>query len=114
MISLLSLASGNAVVCTKICSFQAVIFPSSFNSRCLVVVPGELFPGTRGDGIGDGNGRSVDIAKVVSDRRNNWHGDGACCADDDGPEEGGTLAGCPAAVLEGSLPEEGSGRHDGL
>lgn len=65
-------------------------------------------------GIGDGNGRSIDIAKVVSDRRNNWHGDGACCADNDGPEEGGTLAGCPAAVLEGSLPEERSGRHDGL
>lgn len=98
----------------------------------LVVVAGKLFPGTRGDclasvsksplcllwrgqrtGVGDGNRRRINVAKVVSDRRHDGHGDGTGGADNDGPEEGGTLAGCPAAVLEGGRPEERSGRHDG-
>ena len=65
-------------------------------------------------GVGHGNRGRIDVAKVVSDRRHNGHGNGTSSADDDGPEEGGTLAGCPAAVLEGSLPEERSGRHDDL
>jgi hypothetical protein len=63
-------------------------------------------------GVGHGNRGRIDVAKVVSDRRHNRHGNGTSSADDDGPEEGGTLAGCPAAVLEGGLPEEGRGRHD--
>lgn len=64
-------------------------------------------------GISDGDGRRVDVAEHVADRRNNGHESRAGCADDDGPEVGGTLASCPGAVLEGLRPEEGR-RHDGL
>lgn len=67
----------------------------------------------RRTGIGDGDGRRVDVAEHVADRRNNRHERRAGGADDDGPEVGGTLAGCPGAVLEGLRPEEGR-RHDGL
>lgn len=52
-------------------------------------------------GIGDGNRRRVDIAQHVADGRNDGNQDRTGGTDDDGPEEGGTLAGCPAAVLEG-------------
>lgn len=52
-------------------------------------------------GIGDGNRRRVDIAEHVADGRDDGHQDRTGGSDDDGPEEGGTLAGCPAAVLEG-------------
>lgn len=128
----------NAVVCTMLCLFPSLErHDSSFSFvdsvGLLVVVAGKLFPGTRGDcilasvskspwyhlegdqrtRIGDGNRRRINVAKVVSDRRHDGHGDGTGGADNDGPEEGGTLAGCPAAVLEGGRPEEGSGRHDG-
>lgn len=63
-------------------------------------------------GIGDGNRRRVDIAEHVADGRNDGHHNRAGGTDDDGPEEGGPFAGCPAAVFEGRGPEEGSG-HGG-
>lgn len=52
-------------------------------------------------GIGDRNRRRVDIAEHVADGRDNRHQDRAGGTDDDGPEERGSFAGCPAAVLEG-------------
>ena len=64
-------------------------------------------------GIRHGDGRRVNVAKVASDGRDDGHGQGARGADDDGPEEGRTFAGCPAAVLERRGPEERRGRHGG-
>lgn len=54
-----------------------------------------------------GDGLRVVVAEAVPDGRDDGHHDGAGAAYDAGPEEGGTLARCPAPVAEGLLPEEG-------
>lgn len=64
-------------------------------------------------GIGDWNWGGIDISEITTQRRNNGKSDRASSTDDDGPEEGGTFASCPAAVLEGSRPEERRSRHFG-
>lgn len=63
----------------------------------------------RPTGIRDGNGGRVDITKPAAQGRANGHGEGASGADDDRPEEGRLLAGCPATVLEGRGPEHWRG-----
>jgi len=62
-------------------------------------------------GIRHRDRRGVDVAKVVPDRGHNGHERRAGGAHDDGPEEGGTLAGGPAAVPQGGGPEDRRGRH---
>lgn len=56
----------------------------------------------------------VNVAKVVSDGRTDGHSSRADATNDDGPEDGRSLAGCPGAVLERGGPEvRCGGRHDG-
>lgn len=76
----------------------------SIRSLTLAIAPtrsGEKNNNNRHTGIGDGNRRRVDITEHAADGRDDGHQDRASSTNDDGPEEGGSLAGCPAAVLEG-------------
>lgn len=86
--------------------------PSSFHvkhppSSPLVIVSGQLFPGTTGHRISDRHRGGINISKIFSNRRHNWHGDGTSGANHDGPEERRSVAGCPATVLERGGPKDG-------
>lgn len=86
--------------------------PSSFHvehqpSSPLVIVSGQLFPETIGHRISNRHRRGINISKIFSNRRHNWHGNGTSGANHDGPEERRSFAGCPATVLERGGPKDG-------
>lgn len=56
-------------------------------------------------GIGRRDRRGIKVAQAETNRSHDGDHDGTGGADDDGPEEGGLLAGRPGAVLEGGGPE---------
>jgi hypothetical protein len=90
---------------------RSVLISPQVSSRCL---PKGERPWRRArTRIGDGNGSRVDISEGAAQRRNDGHHGGTGAADDDGPEERGSLAGCPAAVPERTGPEVGGGGGHG-
>ena len=63
-------------------------------------------------GVCVGNSRRIGVVEdVVAQRPDRVDHDGTNAADDDGPEEGGLLDSCPAAVAEWCRPEVRCGRH---
>lgn len=99
------LLSGSCRNCGVV-SILLLPFMLPLMERSLIGLRG-VFVFSRLTRVCDGDGRRVVVANEVSDGGDDGQLDGAEGAEDDGPEVGWLLAGCPAAVANGPGPESG-------